>query len=91
MGIYYCDECRRIVQYLNTPLYNELFKCLIKEYIFTDVEFIEFFHSNSEKGTYSLPITCKCELNFLNKMLFRKIMINTLPPHLYFLLIILFF
>ena len=76
MGIYYCNECHGIVHYLNTPLYNALFKCLIKDYNFTDTEFIEFIHCHSEKGTYSLPITCKCELNSLNKMLFRKIKID---------------
>ena len=81
MGIFYCDECHRIVQYLNTPLYNALFKCLIKECNFTDIEFIEFIHCHSEKGTYSLPITCKCELNFLNKMLCRKIMIDQIQHY----------
>ena len=48
MGIYYCDKCHRTVQYLNTPLYNALFKCLIEEYSFTDIEFIEFIHCQPE-------------------------------------------
>ena len=41
MSIYFCDECLRRVQYLNTPLYNSLFKSLIEEYNFIDMEFIE--------------------------------------------------
>ena len=41
MSLNYCAVCDRRVQYLKTPLFNALFKCLIKEYNFSDEEFIE--------------------------------------------------
>ena len=72
MKLYYCDVSDRRVLYLRTPLYNALFKWLIKEYNFSYKDFIENIHGHTLTDTYSLPITCECELSFLQKMLFRK-------------------
>ena len=53
MSIFYCYVCDRRVQYLDTPLYIAIFKCLFKEYNFTETDFIKYIPCHTETGTHS--------------------------------------